>query len=238
MKNKRILRIVLRNFRDIFKLWSNLRKMMKNTDFDRFDKWRHIQKYLRKIHGNAGVRLNIHYANHRPTGEGNIIYANHQSLYDPIALIVNSAVPLSAVCKIELKDKIIVKDIIEATDSNYIDRNSLKQSLRTFNDIADKVSKGYNFVIFPEGTRSKNGNTMGEFHAAAFKCAIKSKATIHPVVLVDMYKALDANTKGEVETHLYYLAPIKYEEYQGMKSTEISELVKSRIQEILNIHSK
>ena len=49
-------------------------------------------------------------------------------------------------------------------------------------------------------------------------------------VCLDSYKALNGNSLKKCTTQIHYLTPILYEEYKDLKKTEISELVKSRIQ--------
>lgn len=44
-------------------------------------------------------------------------------------------------------------------------------------NVANDVKNGKNFLIFPEGTRSKNGNVIGEFKGGSFKAAIQSKVS-------------------------------------------------------------
>lgn len=230
--------MILGNIFEIPGMHRTLKKMIKDEDYEELDKWRHIQYVMRKLHKKSKVELIVHYWENRPTTNGCMIYANHQGLYDPIAIAATSCIPFGAVCKEELRKVPIIKDIITATKSFCIDRSSIKQSLKIFNSVADEVKNGRNYVIFPEGTRSKDGNTMGEFHAAAFKCALKSKCDIYPVALVDSYKAFDQKGSGKVTVHINYLPCIKYSEYKDMNSTALSELVKSRIQATLDIYNK
>ena len=97
--------------------------------------------------------------------------------------------------------------------------------------MTEEVKNGRSFLLFPEGTRSKLGNRMQEFHGGSFRCATKSKCTILPVALIDCYKVLDQKGSAPVTVQLHYLQPIPYEEYEGMKPAEVAALVKQRIQE-------
>ena len=87
------------------------------------------------------------------------------------------------------------------------------------------------YLFFPEGTRSKTGNDMLEFHGGSFRCATKSKCTVLPVALVDSFKALDQKGSKPVSMQLHYLKPIPYEEYKDLKPAELAALVKERIAE-------
>ncbi len=50
------------------------------------------------------------------------------------------------------------------------------------------------------------------------------------MVLIDSYKALNGNSFKKAVTYIYFLPTIPYEEYKDMKKTEISAMVKERIQ--------
>jgi 1-acyl-sn-glycerol-3-phosphate acyltransferase len=60
---------------------------------------------------------------------------------------------------------------------------------------------------------------------------MNAKCPIVPVALVDSFKAFDTNSIKKLTVQIHYLPPLYYEEYKGMKSTEIAELVSSRIQQ-------
>ena len=72
---------------------------------------------------------------------------------------------------------------------------------------------------------------MQDFMAGSFKCAVRAKAPIVPVAIIDSYKAFGINSLRKVRTQVHFLEPIFYEEYAGMKTTEIADLVKARIAE-------
>ena len=93
-----------------------------------------------------------------------------------------------------------------------------------------EVKKGRNYVIFPEGTRSKLGNKLLPFKGGTFKSAVKAKCPIVPCALIDSFKPFDQNSIEPVTVKLVYLPPICYEEYAQMKTTEIAEMVKQRIE--------
>ena len=110
----------------------------------------------------------------------------------------------------------------------------MRQSLEVIQNVIKEVQNGRNYLIFPEGTRSKKGNTMGEFHGGSFRCAVKAKCPIVPVALIDSFKVLDLKGSAPVQVQLHYLKPIPYEEFEGMKATEVATLVKQRIQEAID----
>jgi len=96
-----------------------------------------------------------------------------------------------------------------------------------------RVKEGENFLIFPEGTRSRQGNILLEFKGGSFKSAMNAKCPIVPVAIIDSYKAFDTNSIKKLTVQVHYLKPLYYEDYKDMKSTEIAELVSSRIQQTI-----
>ena len=96
--------------------------------------------------------------------------------------------------------------------------------------MTEEVKQGRNFLIFPEGTRSRMGNQLLPFKGGTFKSAVRARCPIVPCALIDSYKPFDEKSIAPVTVKLIYLKPICYEEYKGLKTTEIAELVKSRIE--------
>lgn len=95
--------------------------------------------------------------------------------------------------------------------------------------MAEDTRKGRRFIIFPEGGYCHNHNTVGEFKPGCFKSAVKARVPIVPVALIDSYKVFEEWTLKKVETQVHFLKAIPYEEYKGMTTTQIAEMVRDRI---------
>ena len=111
-----------------------------------------------------------------------------------------------------------------------IDRKDPRQGMKVILQVTKEVMEGKNFIIFAEGTRSRNGNELLDFKGGSFKCAVKSKCPIVPVALVDSYKAFDTGSIAKTKVQVHFLEPIYFDEYEKMKTTEIAALVKERIE--------
>ena len=81
-------------------------------------------------------------------------------------------------------------------------------------------------------------NVAAEFHHGSFRCAITAKCPILPVCVIDTYKVLDQKGSKPITVQLHFLKPILPEEYKGMKTNQLAELVKARIQACLDEHAK
>ena len=228
----RIVTMVLKNLPVVPGAWFKLCKYAKHTDeYPEVEKWRHIQFILNKAITGGNVDLEVTGLDNIPEENGFMMYANHQGMFDVLAIAATCDAPLGAVLKKELYDVPFLHQIAVCTKSFAMDREDVRQSLTVIQNVTEEVKKGRNYLIFPEGTRSKLGNTMLEFHGGSFRCATKSKCPILPIALVDSFKVLDQKGSDPVKVQLHYLKPIAYEEYAGLKPAEVANLVKQRIQE-------
>ena len=231
----RIVTMVLKNLWHVPGAWFKLCNYAKHTDdYPEVEKWQHIQHILRLAIKGGNINLQITGLENIPAENGFMMYANHQGMFDVLAIAATCEAPLGAVLKKELYDIPFLHQIAVCTKSFAMDREDVRQSLTVIQNVTEEVKQGRNYLIFPEGTRSKQGNGMLEFHGGSFRCATKSKCAILPIALVDSYKVLDQKGSAPVTVQLHYLKPISYAEYEGMKPAEVAALVKQRIQEKIN----
>lgn len=167
-----------------------------------------------------------------PSEGGYIMYPNHQGKYDVYGIIATHKNPCTFVMDKAKSYIIFVNEALELLKGKRLDKQDLRQAFTIINEVAEEIKNGARFILFPEGGYEfNNKNILQEFKAGCFKIAIKSKMPIVPVALIDSYKVFDSYHVGPVKTQVHYLEPITYEDYKGMKSMQIAELVKQRIQD-------
>ena len=234
----RIVTMIMKNIRIVpgafSKLWRYAAHPEKYTEEEM---WAHIHYIMKRAVLGGNVDLQVTGLENIPDEDGMMLYANHQGMFDVVAIAGTWERPLAAVLKKELGEVPLLKQIRLCTKSYCMDREDVRQSLEVIQNVTKEVQKGRNYLIFPEGTRSKNGNVMGEFHGGSFRCAVKAKCPIVPIALLDCHKVLDEKGSAPVQVQLHYLKPIPYEEFAGMKPTEVAALVKQRIQDAIDEHS-
>ena len=231
----RLAMVVLKNIHRIPGLYAKLCRYARRPEcYSEEERWAHIQKILQLVISSGNVELEITGMENIPTEGGFLMYGNHQGLFDVVALGSTCPMPLGAVLKKELANVPLIKQIIPCTKSFPMDREDVRQSLTVIQAVTEEVQKGRRYIIFPESTRSKKGNRMGEFHAGSFRCAVKAKCPIVPLAFVDCFQVLDQKGGGSVKAQLHYLPAISYEEYQDMKASQVAAMVKERIQEALD----
>lgn len=235
----RIALMVLRNVLKVPGLYANLCRYAKNTDkYPEQERWDHIRHILQLGVESGNLDLQVTGVENIPApGTGFMLYANHQGMFDAVAVVTSCPTPLGAVVKKELQGIPFVQQVIDCTKSFPMDREDVRQSLTVIQNVTEEVKNGRAYIIFPEGTRSKKSNQMGEFHGGSFRCAIKAKCPIVPVALVDCYKVFDQKGSAPLRVQIHYLKSIPYEEFAGLKATEVAALVKGRIEEAIRTHS-
>ena len=231
----RILLMVLRNFWRVPGAWIKLCRYAKHTQrYSELEKWQHIQYILKLAVTSGNIDLKAHGVENIPKENGFLMYGNHQGMFDVLAIAATCDNPLGAVLKKELAAIPFLKQIIACTQSFAMDREDIKQSMEVIVNVIKEVKKGRNYLIFPEGTRSRKGNKMLEFHSGSFKCAIKAKCPVIPIAFIDSFKVLDQKGCKPVSVQIHYLEPIFYEEYKDMNTVELAALVRGKIEATIN----
>ncbi len=234
----RIVTMVLKNLPIVPGAWQKLCRYAKHPEkYSEEEMYRHIQYILKRAVRGGNIDLQVSGTENIPKEGGFMLYANHQGMFDVLAVAATCDIPVGAVLKKELYDIPFLHQVAICTKSFPMDREDVRQSLTVIQSVIREVKAGRNYLIFPEGTRSRNGNQMGQFHSGSFRCATRSKCPIVPVALVDSFKVLDQKGSKPVTVQIHYLKPICWEEYGNLKTTELAALVKERIAQTIEAHT-
>ncbi|MCX6304954.1 MAG: lysophospholipid acyltransferase family protein [Bacteroidetes bacterium] len=120
-----------------------------------------------------------------------------------------------------------------------IERGRGKSKLQMMDKAAESIRAGNSVIMFPEGTRSTDGN-LQTYKTGAFRLALETKSPILPVVIKGTYHAIK---KGGLLIHknrqikLVILDPIPYESYCHLDSKELSLLVHEKTKQELKIQA-
>lgn len=206
----------------------------------------HVDKYTEEEHykmlryityrANKGgnVIIDVHGQENIPKENGFMFFPNHQGMYDVLAIIDACPKPFSVVAKKEVANVPFLKQVFACMKAYMLDREDVRQAMEVIINVTKEVKKGRNYLIFAEGTRSKKGNQIQDFKGGSFKSATKARCPIVPVALIDSFKPFDTNSITPVTVQVHFLEPLLYKEYKDMKTNEIAETVKERIQNKIN----
>lgn len=182
-----------------------------------------------------GTTYNIQVKSQLPENTPLIFVANHQSLYDipPFFWFMRKYHP-KFITKIELGKGIpSVSYNLRHGGSVLIDRKNPKQSLPELKKMGEYIEKHTrSAVIFPEGTRSKNGKPK-PFAETGLKilCKYAPSAYIVPVTINNSWKMLKY---GKFPLGLGNKLEFIFHEPISVKDTEFAELFKTTEQSVIN----
>jgi 1-acyl-sn-glycerol-3-phosphate acyltransferase len=120
---------------------------------------------------------------HVPARGPAIIAANHISFFDSVALIMAVRRPLSFVGKAEYLDSWRTRHLLPALGMIPVSRTSARQALGALHLAAGVLARSGLFAIYPEGTRSRDGD-LAPGHTGVAHIAVASGALIIPTGII------------------------------------------------------
>jgi 1-acyl-sn-glycerol-3-phosphate acyltransferase len=128
-----------------------------------------------------------------PKGEPLVIVSNHQSQIDIPIIFKALPINLRFVAKESLKKVPFLGQYMTMTKMVFINRSDKRKASNSMKSAALQVSKGSSVIIFPEGTRSINGE-LGDFKMGAFVLAKNANVNILPVAIKGSFEIFPSNT--------------------------------------------
>ena len=228
---KRILIIILRNILRLPYVYFGMCYYARRADkHSEEHKYAFIKKIARWIVSAGRVNIEVHGQEKLPAENGFMFFPNHQGLFDGFAIVEACPVPFSTVYKKELRNIPLLKQIFACVKAVSLDRDDIKQGLAVIQQVTKEVQSGRNYMIFAEGTRSRNENELLDFKGGSFKSAVKAKCPIVPVALIDSYKVFDTGSISKTTVQVHFLDALHYEDYQGLSTVQVAELVRTAIE--------
>ena len=228
---KRILMMVFRNIILVPYMWIKLCYHASHVDkYTEEEHYKMLRYITYRANKGGNVIIDVHGQENIPKENGFMFFPNHQGMYDVLAIIDACPKPFSVVAKKEVANVPFLKQVFACMKAYMLDREDVRQAMEVIVNVTKEVKKGRNYLIFAEGTRSKKGNQIQDFKGGSFKSATKARCPIVPVALIDSFKPFDTNSITPVTVQVHFLEPLLYEEYKDMKTNEIAETVKERIQ--------
>ena len=130
-----------------------------------------------------GIKIKVTGAENILVGQPQIFIANHQGYYDIFALAGYLAVQLRWVSKSVLFRIPFMGWAMTAAGYIPVERNNRKQSYQAFLNTLEAIKAGSSVVVFPEGTRSEDGN-VGAFKKGSQLLAHRAGVPIIPVTII------------------------------------------------------
>lgn len=153
---------------------------------------------------------------HIVPGQSYVFVANHQSMFDVWLVYGWLPVIFKWLMKAELRKVPFVGTGCRAAGHIFIDRRNTKAAMESLKEVEKQLVNGVCTVIFPEGTRSLNGE-VGRFKRGAFQIAWDLGLPIIPLSLDGCYEVLP---KGKpfvyrAPVHMHIGEPIDLKQFSN-----------------------
>lgn len=185
------------------------------------DKWneykpfvdKHVKEWLTPLIDLAGVNFVVKGAENVPTGEPIIYTPNHAGMFDIPAVFLNAPTMPMFIAKKELSMFPFLKQWMWVLDCVFVDRKNKDGARSSLHNAIEMVKNGRSLVIFPEGTRSKDGK-LGKFKGGAMKIAMETGAKVVPVLIEGSRERLEET--GNVTPGTVYVTFLPAIETKGL----------------------
>lgn len=154
---------------------------------------------------------------------------NHTSILDIPILIDSVGKCMGFVAKKEMVKAPVLGYWMSKYNCVPLDRENAREAIKVIKKGSENIKKGYSMAIFPEGTRSKNGELM-EFKKGSLKLATMAKAPIVPVTIDGAYRAFEIDRKFKpIDITITFSDPIYTENLSREEEKSLMEKVRSEI---------
>jgi len=184
----------------------------------------------------SGVKVKVRGFERIAPGRPYIFMANHLSAYDIFVLLSELPVQFRWLAKAELFRIPVLGWAMGTAGYISLDRSEPKKAYRSMEEAARRIREGTSVVIFPEGTRSKDGR-LQPFLKGGFTLAVKSQVPIVPISISGTWEIMPPQSrkvrKGDVEVVVG--EPIETKGYTMKEREElmkrVSEAIRANLRE-------
>ena len=167
---------------------------------------------------------------HIQPGKSYVFVANHQSMFDVWLVYGWLPVIFKWLMKAELRKVPFVGTGCKAAGHIFVDRRNAKAAMESLQEVEKQLVDGVCTVIFPEGTRSLNGE-VGRFKRGAFQIAWDLGLPVIPLSLDGCFEVLP---KGKPFVHRHPVHMHIGEAIDLKKYTDSNEAIEAVRNAVIN----
>lgn len=167
-------------------------------------------------------------------GQSYIFVSNHQSMFDVWVIYGWLPVIFKWLMKAELRKVPFVGSACKAAGHVYVDRRNTRSAAESIKEVERVLRDGVCTVIFPEGTRTKNGQ-LGTFKRGAFQIAMDLNLPVIPLTLTGCYEVMPSG-KAYVRRHPIHMhigKEIDLSQFEGDRDRAM-DYVRQQIQDTID----
>lgn len=151
-----------------------------NMDFRNRTSLACVKWALRVVAFISGVKLEVNGYENIPQDQPVLFIGNHISIYDVIITYPLMKNPTGYIAKKEIQKVPFLNIWMYFVNCIFIDRTDARKGLKAILKATEHINSGISIVLFPEGTRSKDGKIL-PFKDGGFKIASKTSCPVVPM---------------------------------------------------------
>ncbi|HXE96393.1 MAG TPA: lysophospholipid acyltransferase family protein [Dongiaceae bacterium] len=195
----------------------------------------HARLWARLALALNGVTVTLAGAEHLPDGPV-IFMSNHQSNFDILALLAAMPRQIHWIAKKELFEIPVFGPSMRRGGYIPLDRGDGRKALQSMDEAAATIRQGKSVVLFPEGTRTQNGNLL-PFKRGGFILARKADVPVIPITINGSGRINPANQirlfSGDIRITLHPPVVVPTELRRSEAESFMMENVRDRIESAL-----
>ena len=179
----------------------------------------------------SGVQVTVLGEENVPKDIPVLYIGNHRSYFDILLTYTRVPRPTGYVAKVQMKKIPLLNIWMKNLHCLFLDRENLKEGMKTILTAVESVKSGISICIFPEGTRNKENDTFLPFHQGSFKIAEKAKCPIIPIAINNAADIFEDHFPKIRKTHVVieYGKPIDMSAMEREEKKLISDTVLKEI---------
>lgn len=168
-----------------------------------------------------------------PTDTAVLYVANHRSIFDIVLTYTRVKGLTGYISKIEVEKIPLLRTWMRYLHCLFLDRDNIKEGLKTILSAIEQIKQGISICIFPEGTRSKEEDVFLPFHEGSFKIAQKGGCPIVPIAINNTSAIFEDHFPKIKKTHVIieYGKPIYIDELPAEHKKQLAPYVQQIISE-------
>ena len=146
-------------------------------------RWRIIHFFARFLALASGTRIDLNGIENLPLATEPCVYvSNHASYLDSYVLLATMPRGFSFVAKVELRNKLSVRLLLDRLQAEYVERFDKEKGLIDAQRIAQAAQRQQSLFFFPEGTFTRAPG-LQNFYMGAFVTAAQANISVVPIAI-------------------------------------------------------
>ena len=174
----------------------------------------------------SGIHLIVKGQEKVPKDQAVLYVSNHRSYFDIVTLYPLTNNTTGFVAKKELERIPFIRRWMRYMNCQFLDRENIKEGLKTILNCIATVKGGCSVCIFPEGTRNTGEElSVLPFHSGSFKIAEKSGCPIVPISMNNTISIFEKQFPRIKKTHVIieYGKPIYAKDLDREQKKQLSQ---------------